>query len=153
MALRITEDINFIIYNGGKTKRYPFGDNRGYLLADQCDISATYLKAMLGYFTFASIMEIVICMRQGEVQHEGGEFSDSYAHKLRVWLYIFAVGMSALLFIPLGFALYYQPKYHREPIFYHYYGRMTCYVFTVLVIFLLVALVCFIVLKRRSFNK
>jgi hypothetical protein len=61
--------------------------------------------------------------------------------------------MSALLIIPLGVALYYQPYYHREPEFYHYYGRVTCYVFTVLMIFLAVALISFVVLKRRSFGR
>ena len=61
--------------------------------------------------------------------------------------------MSALLLIPLGLALYYQPKYHREPEFEHYYGRVTCYVFTILCIFLLIALISFVVLQRRSFSK
>jgi hypothetical protein len=108
---------------------------------------------MLSYFAFASIMEMVISMRQGEVQHEGGEFSDSYTHNLRAWLYIFAVGMSALLLIPFGYALHYQSIYDREPVFEHYYGRLTCYVFTIICIFLLISLTSFTVLKRRSFNK
>ncbi len=61
--------------------------------------------------------------------------------------------MCFLLLIPLSLALYYQPKYHREPVFEHYYGRTTCYVFTILVVFLLVALISFVVLQRRSFRK
>jgi len=61
--------------------------------------------------------------------------------------------MCFLLLIPLSLALYYQPKYHREPEFEHYYGRTTCYVFTILVVFLLVALISFVVLQRRSFSK
>ena len=61
--------------------------------------------------------------------------------------------MSALLFIPLGFALHYQKLYDRTKIFADYYGKVTCGVFTILCIFLLIALTSFIVMKRRSFNK
>jgi hypothetical protein len=153
LALRLTTDINYIKTNAGHNHHYPVGDRKGFTLGNQCDVSATYLKAMLGYFTFASIMEMVISMRQGEVRHEGGEFSDKYAHKLRVWLYIFAGGMSALLLIPLGFALYYQSIYDGENVFAHYYGRVTCCVFTILCIFLLTAMISFTVLKQRSFDK
>ena len=76
LALRIAQDINYIRTNAGHNPDYPDGDIKGYMIGDLCKYAATYLKAMLGFFTFASIMEMVISMRQGEVRHEGGDFSD-----------------------------------------------------------------------------
>ena len=73
--------------------------------------------------------------------------------KLKKWLYCFIFIMCALLFIPLGFALHYQPIYHRQPVFEHYYGTTTCYVFTLLCIFLVIALVLFWILQKRSFSQ
>jgi hypothetical protein len=76
LALRIAQDINYFRTNAGHNPHYPDGDITGYIFGDQCRSAATYLKAMLGFFTFSSIMEMVISMRQGEVRHKGGDFSD-----------------------------------------------------------------------------
>jgi len=153
LALRLTECIDYIRYNVRASRGiYPIGKT-GLVVGDECDVTATYCKAMLGYFTCASILEMVITMRQGEIRYMGGDFTDEYARKLRVWVYIFAFSMSFLLLIPLGFALYYQKLYDRTEVFRNYYGKTTSIVFTILLIFLLLSLISFFIMKRRSFNK
>jgi len=154
LTLRLIECIDYIRYNArAMHDHYPLGGKTGLVVGDECDVTATYCKVMLGYFTCASILEMVITMRQGEVRYNAGDFTDEYARKLRVRVYIFAFSMSFLVLILLGFALYYQTLYDRTEVFRDYYGKTTCIVFTILLFFLLLSYISFIIMKRRSFSK
>ena len=76
-------------------------------MADQCNVTATYLKLCIGLFQFGSIMEVVFRIRQSEIIVKGGFIAEEKIDQWTFCLYAIITVACLPIMAMCGCWLYY----------------------------------------------